>query len=161
MDKLKEIAFNDENKDTECCICLEPFCVEEKLKQSATCNHIFHEHCISTWIKDHNTCPKCRTTLFYMPPATTRTIPLETFISYIRLTNENAADEDDEEYDELDDDHIIYTQNMFEPTTDEEEDDEEEDAFHNYQNMFAFDYRLISVEDETYAMRDAIIYNFA
>ena len=25
------------------------------------CNHIFHVHCISRWLKIHNTCPLCST----------------------------------------------------------------------------------------------------
>lgn len=24
-----------------------------------TCGHVFHEHCISKWIKDHPNCPIC------------------------------------------------------------------------------------------------------
>lgn len=33
---------------------------ENGLPVSLTCNHMFHEKCIATWVVRHNTCPLCR-----------------------------------------------------------------------------------------------------
>ncbi|KAF2678263.1 hypothetical protein K458DRAFT_409016 [Lentithecium fluviatile CBS 122367] len=29
-----------------------------------TCGHVFGKACLETWLRDHNTCPMCRATLF-------------------------------------------------------------------------------------------------
>lgn len=45
---------------TECTICID----EMKVGETAIylpCNHWFHEDCVVLWLKEHNTCPICRT----------------------------------------------------------------------------------------------------
>lgn len=47
---------------TECTICLD----ELKVGEQATflpCKHWFHEECVILWLKEHNTCPICRTSI--------------------------------------------------------------------------------------------------
>ncbi|KAK0388652.1 hypothetical protein NLU13_4895 [Sarocladium strictum] len=49
-----------EDGHTECAICIDSF--EEG--QTATflpCKHWFHDECVVLWLKEHNTCPVCRT----------------------------------------------------------------------------------------------------
>ncbi|KAI3905818.1 hypothetical protein MKW98_006452 [Papaver atlanticum] len=33
---------------------------EEELGKQMPCKHIYHAHCITTWLSRHNTCPLCR-----------------------------------------------------------------------------------------------------
>lgn len=40
---------------TECLICTEKNC-----DYKTPCNHLFHEECVTGWIKDYNSCPICR-----------------------------------------------------------------------------------------------------
>lgn len=49
---IKELNFNEifDNEQKICSICLEEFCVGEKLSV-LLCNHIFHKECIKPWIK--------------------------------------------------------------------------------------------------------------
>jgi hypothetical protein len=54
----KELLGEDDTVD--CTICLDSF--EEG--QTATflpCKHWFHDECVMLWLKEHNTCPVCRT----------------------------------------------------------------------------------------------------
>ncbi|CAL0334004.1 unnamed protein product [Lupinus luteus] len=44
----------------DCVICLEEFREGEKAKMILYCNHVFHPHCIDTWLDKHVTCPVCR-----------------------------------------------------------------------------------------------------
>jgi len=44
----------------ECPICYDEFYRGKKLG----CNHIFCKKCISTWLKDNDECPYCKTTIF-------------------------------------------------------------------------------------------------
>lgn len=50
----------------ECTICLDNYEKGDVVCWSKTdqCDHIFHEGCISAWLKDHDECPLCRTNLF-------------------------------------------------------------------------------------------------
>ncbi|KAG5883428.1 hypothetical protein JTB14_005639 [Gonioctena quinquepunctata] len=41
----------------QCSICLGTLAKDLK---TLTCCHVFHSHCISTWLIDNNTCPLCR-----------------------------------------------------------------------------------------------------
>jgi hypothetical protein len=47
-----------------CQICVEPFAVGDKvaLPKFQSCDHVFHQKCIKTWLKRNNTCPCCRCT---------------------------------------------------------------------------------------------------
>ena len=42
-----------------CSICLEEFAENDRINQT-TCDHIFHETCLTNWIKNNPTCPICR-----------------------------------------------------------------------------------------------------
>ncbi|KAI3890134.1 hypothetical protein MKX03_020035 [Papaver bracteatum] len=33
---------------------------EEELGKQMPCKHVYHAHCITTWLSRHNTCPMCR-----------------------------------------------------------------------------------------------------
>ncbi|KAL0905519.1 hypothetical protein M5K25_023943 [Dendrobium thyrsiflorum] len=51
---------NDEkNEDKKCTICLEPF-VPKKQVLVTPCNHMFHNKCLTPWVKSHGQCPVCR-----------------------------------------------------------------------------------------------------
>ncbi|KAF2118976.1 hypothetical protein BDV96DRAFT_629538 [Lophiotrema nucula] len=57
-----------------CGICLETYSTTSKDHHNAVsfthpnaCKHIFGDHCIREWLKDHNTCPLCRIELFRLP----------------------------------------------------------------------------------------------
>ncbi len=49
------------DEQTSCPICLEPF-KQKSNKKKFFCEHLFHEKCIKSWIKDsdHQDCPVCR-----------------------------------------------------------------------------------------------------
>jgi hypothetical protein len=62
MDIIKNIiGINSGN--TECCICLTEFSVNDTDLAKLHCNHYFHKECITKWISEHNTCPYCRQTI--------------------------------------------------------------------------------------------------
>ncbi|XP_062606982.1 E3 ubiquitin-protein ligase TRAIP-like [Saccostrea cucullata] len=45
----------------QCCICAEHFINDPSVAIAAVqCGHTFHEGCLSTWLKNSNTCPSCR-----------------------------------------------------------------------------------------------------
>jgi len=48
------------NEKWECPICYDEFYKGKQLG----CNHIFCKDCISTWLKDNDECPYCKTTIF-------------------------------------------------------------------------------------------------
>lgn len=50
------------NKEQECCICLEGYHPGETICVALTtkCNHIFHQHCVVEWLQTHDKCPLCR-----------------------------------------------------------------------------------------------------
>lgn len=49
----------------ECTICLEHFKANEtvSIPDSADCNHVFHQACITQWLENHDECPLCRVNL--------------------------------------------------------------------------------------------------
>lgn len=49
----------DEVNETMCAICREQFDNIEAPKLKTTCNHVFCEPCISTWLKKSKKCPMC------------------------------------------------------------------------------------------------------
>ena len=52
------------HRPLECSICLETFKPGDRVKV-LSCNHIFHEHCASSWIVDvRGVCPLCRRGIF-------------------------------------------------------------------------------------------------
>ena len=50
---MASIAMTDDI----CTICLLPL---EGAIHTTNCNHQFHEHCMSEWLRAHSTCPMCR-----------------------------------------------------------------------------------------------------
>ncbi|XP_031395064.1 uncharacterized protein LOC116206359 [Punica granatum] len=49
----------DDDDDKRCAICLEDFEPREEVRVTP-CDHMFHEECISPWVKSHGQCPVCR-----------------------------------------------------------------------------------------------------
>lgn len=49
-----------------CTICLMTYRQTDTLKQLA-CGHVFHEGCVSRWLRGNNICPVCRTRLASTP----------------------------------------------------------------------------------------------
>ena len=49
----------------ECSICLAPYAEGDTVvfAKADACSHVFHEECLARWLKDHDECPLCRTTL--------------------------------------------------------------------------------------------------
>ncbi|KAH7190821.1 hypothetical protein DER44DRAFT_903702 [Fusarium oxysporum] len=46
----------------ECTICIDEM-KEGDMATFLPCNHWFHEECVTLWLKEHNTCPICRTSI--------------------------------------------------------------------------------------------------
>lgn len=81
--KLKKInkelggSLSADKHNDNCSICYEE--LEDSYK--TTCNHIFHEKCINTWLKSNSTCPLCRANLkipivdLVLPPSIVRSVP--------------------------------------------------------------------------------------
>ncbi|KAL7591476.1 RING-H2 finger protein ATL56 [Lactuca sativa] len=46
---------------TDCSICLECFNEGDLCRKLPVCNHIFHAHCVDSWLMKVPTCPVCRT----------------------------------------------------------------------------------------------------
>ena len=44
----------------ECIICVEHMAAGQTVMQLPVCGHVFHETCVMTWLKHHNSCPYCR-----------------------------------------------------------------------------------------------------
>lgn len=49
--------------DDNCAICLETLAASAVTAEVYTlnCKHAFHRNCIQGWLREHNTCPMCRT----------------------------------------------------------------------------------------------------
>ncbi|WVZ87024.1 hypothetical protein U9M48_033726 [Paspalum notatum var. saurae] len=58
QDLLHEVTASGGGGDDECAICLQGFCVEEKLR-AMPCSHAFHQHCIFEWLRRKTVCPLC------------------------------------------------------------------------------------------------------
>lgn len=72
---------------TECVICLTPFEEEDSVRKLHSCKHIFHTHCIDTWLGSHTGCPLCRTQIGQAPS------PKETFPSGSMASEENGQNQ--------------------------------------------------------------------
>ncbi|XP_021894479.1 RING-H2 finger protein ATL66-like [Carica papaya] len=51
------------NLNEECVICLEGFADGEECKILNDCNHGYHKPCVDKWLKIHNQCPLCRSSV--------------------------------------------------------------------------------------------------
>lgn len=56
ISKLEEIDINKEHPE-QCPVCIEKI-TGKGLK--LPCGHIFDKNCVTTWLKQHNSCPVCR-----------------------------------------------------------------------------------------------------
>lgn len=57
--KLKEMEKEKDEDGKSCTICLEEFEPREEVTVTP-CNHMFHEDCITPWVKSNGQCPVCR-----------------------------------------------------------------------------------------------------
>lgn len=48
------------NGAEECSVCLVEFEDSDTIKMLPKCQHVFHQHCIDTWLPSRMTCPICR-----------------------------------------------------------------------------------------------------
>jgi len=63
--KIDQITTPTTPRDSEeeCSICIEGYTPNNNPVKTK-CNHYYHRSCLKTWIKEHNTCPLCRTRIF-------------------------------------------------------------------------------------------------
>jgi hypothetical protein len=58
----------EENAVENCCsICLDEYAHGDRIsgaKNTSSCQHLFHEHCITSWLMNHDNCPICRVSYF-------------------------------------------------------------------------------------------------
>jgi len=58
---IKDLKKGEET--LECAVCLTDFSDKDALRLLPKCNHVFHPHCIDSWLASHVTCPVCRANL--------------------------------------------------------------------------------------------------
>jgi hypothetical protein len=46
-----------------CSICTQEWQHGEELRKLSVCRHYFHKSCVDTWLREHDTCPLCRTNI--------------------------------------------------------------------------------------------------
>ena len=60
---IENIKYKSNNTHhSSCSICLEEFEDNETISKTS-CNHMFHETCLETWLNTNTKCPFCRNTL--------------------------------------------------------------------------------------------------
>jgi len=59
-----------QRKAMECPVCLDV--IAEGAEHRTTCGHVFHETCMTWWLRRATTCPLCRTTVSEAPTAPDR-----------------------------------------------------------------------------------------
>lgn len=58
---MEQPTPNENEQQLTCSICLTVFDKNELHVSTTLCSHIFHENCLNEWLKNHKTCPNCRT----------------------------------------------------------------------------------------------------
>lgn len=60
----------DDDADLECCVCLDPTCIED-FRKVRKCAHTFHSACLIRWLTEQRTkirtCPMCRASVNQSP----------------------------------------------------------------------------------------------
>lgn len=64
---LQETLY--EQADTECSVCRDPIEMGTTIPKLA-CNHVFHMHCMQSWVQRNPSCPLCRAPVRHQPPPT-------------------------------------------------------------------------------------------
>lgn len=59
LDRVKLDDSMKANSKAECIVCLDEVMIGEEVVVMP-CKHWFHEACIKLWLREHNTCPICR-----------------------------------------------------------------------------------------------------
>lgn len=70
IDAQSRIIIYSANVDLDsasCSICAQEWQHGEEVRKLNRCRHYFHKSCVDTWIRDHNTCPLCRTNIVQTP----------------------------------------------------------------------------------------------
>ncbi|KAL3070320.1 hypothetical protein niasHS_016147 [Heterodera schachtii] len=98
---------NANEEDNCCAICLD-LIENETMVKPLPCNHIFHNKCIKSWLKEHITCPFCRDAL--------------------SMEEEEEEDEEEDEEEEEEEEEDEEEEEEEEEEKEEEEEDEEEDG---------------------------------
>ena len=52
------------DRDTECYICLDTLLQGSCVRRLNVCTHMYCIDCIDTWLKNHNSCPVCKCTVY-------------------------------------------------------------------------------------------------
>ena len=62
LQKYQKIKADDEILGNECCICLQPYAVNQYKRKLHKCGHTFHKKCIDKWLwrSEEMSCPVCR-----------------------------------------------------------------------------------------------------
>ncbi|KAL5106845.1 hypothetical protein TcWFU_005341 [Taenia crassiceps] len=67
-------VVNEDNKLSECVICMCEYEVGDELRKMPMCSHIFHRACIDDWLTRSLTCPSCQQEI-PVPSSTISTTP--------------------------------------------------------------------------------------
>jgi hypothetical protein len=153
---LREEKKKQEANSDVCVICQDT-CLQSE-ENSTPCGHTFHTGCLLGWLKSHNTCPCCRTSLYDKPdvpnqntvehivenvlsmhanadPTDTRSINIPIPLLYrlgdeiSRLTVENALDVDLDWYIEFEEEGGENEETETVVVEEEDEDEEDEDMY--------------------------------
>jgi hypothetical protein len=68
LTKLKKLEKEKKEleKNSDICVICQDQCLQ-KDDNTTPCGHVFHTGCLLGWLKNHNTCPCCRTSLYDKP----------------------------------------------------------------------------------------------
>jgi len=68
-----EVVYGEAKKGTTCTccsICLDNYGDGDVLRKLPECGHLFHRECVDPWLRQHPTCPVCRTSPMPSPMPT-------------------------------------------------------------------------------------------